>query len=142
MTSFSFRPLTKKGTEKFGALLAATDWSAIKKSNSSDSTLALTNLLDGYVQECFPLKTRRAAKNDVPWFNSKTRRLSAKKKRIYKKEGKSERYKAANKEYNAALKEAKGKFMDGIVEGCKKAKNSRGFFKTVKLFQTKEAPIP
>ena len=48
-TSFSFRPLTKKGTDKFKALLAATDWSTVKKNDSSNSAAALTNILDTYV---------------------------------------------------------------------------------------------
>ena len=97
-STFKFRPLTRKGTEKFKGLLLGTDWNTVKKGTSSESTVALTELLNGYICECFPEKTRKAKKNDAPWFNSKTRRAVNKKMRIYKREGKSENYKKASKE--------------------------------------------
>ena len=119
-----------------------TDWNQIKADTSSESAEALTTLLNKYIEDCFPIKTRKAKANDVPWFNSRTRRLSNKKMRIYKKEGKSERYKRASKEYEAALKEAKEVFMEGVLTKCKKARNTKGYYKTIKMFQTKEAPVP
>ena len=138
--TFSFRPLTKKGTEKFKNLLLESDWSTIKCSSSSESAVALTELLQTYINECFPLKTRKVKSTDVPWFNEKTRRCVAKKNRIYKKEGKSERYIQARKEADRALKESKKDFFDKVLEKCTKAKNTKGYYQAVKMLQTKEAP--
>ena len=118
---FTFRPLTKKGTEKFKSLLLSTDWNTVKKSNASTSTDAFTSLLDLYIEQCFPLKTRKASRGDVPWSNQKTRKLSNKKKKIYNQEGKSDRYKSANKEYEVALKSAKKAYLDDVIIKCKKS---------------------
>ena len=138
--SFTFRPLTRKGTEVFKTLLLSTDWSIIKKRTSSESALALTELLNTYLDECFPVQTRKVKSNDTPWFNQKTRRLANKKLRIYKLEGKSERYKEANKAYIAELKVAKKAYLDKVIDKCKKDRNTKSYYKTVKVFQTKEAP--
>ena len=51
------------------------------KSNSSESAVALTELLNDYMCRCFPERTRKAKKSDAPWFNSKTRAAVNKKMR-------------------------------------------------------------
>ena len=93
------------------------------------------------VEECFPVKTRRISKNDAPWFNNLTRRHVNKKMRIYKKEGKTERYRLASIKCQEVISEAKKVFVDNIIDKCKKAKNSRGYYKAVKMLNSKEAPI-
>ena len=141
-SSFTFRPLTATGTDKFKRALVATDWESIKRDTSSETVSAFTELLNAHIEECFPLKTRKVSSNDTPWYSSKARRLSYRKRRIYKKEGKSERYRSAKKEYDTELSTAKKKFMDKVIEDCKKKRNTRGYYKTVKKFQSKETPSP
>ena len=119
-----------------------TDWSVIQKESLSDSASALTDLLDKYVRESFPEKTRKIKSNDKPWFDANCRRKVAKKIRIYRKEGKSARYKEARKECILAIYEAKKKFVDGVILKCKKARNSKGYYKMVGQFKTKETPTP
>ena len=87
-------------------MLLSTNWEVIKKENSSSSALALTELLEGYVDLSFPLKKRTVKSTDVPWFTNYTKKCGQRKLRIYKKEGKSERYFAAKKVYEEALKNA------------------------------------
>ena len=140
-STFSFRPITARGTEKFKALLLGTDWSEVEKKTSSESALCLTELLDNYIEDCFPLKTRKISNNDAPWFNNTTRRLVKKKGQIYKKEGKSENYKRACRECNAAIADAKKIFIDNVIDKCKKARSSKGYYKAVRLLNSKEAPI-
>ena len=140
-TTFSFRPLTTRGTDEFKALLLQTDWAIIEKETSSESATSLTELLDKYVAKCFPLKTKRISSNDAPWFNSKTRRLVNRKMRIYKAEGKSAKYKQASKECQLAIKQAKKDFIDKVIEKCNIAKNSKGYYAAVKMLNSKEAPV-
>ena len=118
---FEFRPLTTEGVKRFGELLAKTDWDIIKRSDSSSSVEALNELLSKYEEECFPLKSRNIKDTDAPWFNNKNRRLCNRKKRIYKKEGKSERYVLAKAESDAAILESKKVFFNKILE--KNSKN-------------------
>ena len=138
--TFSFRPLSKRGTEEFRVLLLETDWECIKLNTSSESALALTDIPSGYIESCFPIQKRTVKSNDVPWFNSRTKKYVAKKNRIYKKEGKSARYRIAKKESDAALEESKKQFFDKVLEECTKAKNSKGYYQAVKMLSSKEAP--
>ena len=110
-STFSFRPLSKKGTDSFKEMLLGTDWNAIKLPTSSQSTVAYTAVVQSYIDACFPLKIRKTKSTDVPWFNERTRRSVAKKNRIYKKEGKSVRYVEAKKKSDDVLREEKNGFL-------------------------------
>ena len=123
------------------SLLVGTDWEIVRRPTPSESARSLTELLDSYIDRCFPLKSRKATSNDKPWFDSNSRRKVNKKLRIYKKEDKSEKYKRARKEADEVLEEAKKNFFDNVLERCKKAKNSKGYYQAAKMMQTKEAPI-
>ena len=111
------------------------------KSNSSESAVALTELLNDYMCRCFPERTRKAKKSDAPWFNSKTRAAVDKKMRIYKREGKSDNYKQASKDCEREIADAKKVFLDKVIEKCKAVKNTRGYYKYVKMLSSKESPV-
>ena len=76
ITEFKFRPITKKGSEKFGKELIKIDWACIQKETSSKSAEELNAILQRLVCECFPERTRRIKSTDAVWFTSKNRRLS------------------------------------------------------------------
>ena len=139
-TSFTFRPLTTRGAEEFGRLLLNTDWTIVEGDSSTMSAKLFTELLESYIVRCFPEKTRTTKNNNTPWFNNTTRRLSIKKKRIYKEEGKTDRYKRAKREYDVTLAEAKKCFIDNVIEKTKATRKSGAYYKMVKYFQTKDAP--
>ena len=92
---FTFRPITSEGVEKFKSRLLDVDWSTIERENASESALALNVVLQRLHQDCFPEKTKKIRSNDTPWCDDRVRRLSKKKARIYKNEGKSARYRLA-----------------------------------------------
>ena len=54
--------------------------------NANNAASALCDILDKYVAECFPEKSRNTKNTDAPWFNFKTKKLTAQKRRLYKKE--------------------------------------------------------
>ena len=139
---FQFRPITKKGMGMIEELLDGYDWNEIRYPDPSVSAAKLDLVLQGFVGQCFPLQERKTRSIGAPWFNSKTRREVEKKRRVYKREGKSERYHRARKECEAVCLEAKKNFWDGIVEKSKKMGNSRSWFQTVKMFKTKEFSQP
>ena len=126
---------------KFKSLLLQTDWAIIERDTASESAACLTTVLESYVEECFPLKTRKTNSNDAPWFNNNTKRHVNRKMAIYKREGKSERYKQASKECLSVINNAKKEFIDRVIEKCKKSRNSKGYYKAVKVLNSKEAPI-
>ena len=86
------QPITKKGRERFQRLLLDTDWETIRGNNCSESATKLAQLLDSYVEQCFPKKRKKARTGDMPWINNKAKKYVRRKRRVYKKEGRSELY--------------------------------------------------
>ena len=138
---FKFRPISKKGTEKFGEKLLLTDWSTIERASASESALALNDLLQQLVAECFPEKVKKINSNDAPWCDDKVRKLSRKKARVYRSEGKSERFKLIRKECDDAVTVARKNFLGKVLDKVKQTRNSAPFYRTVNIFKSKEAPI-
>ena len=139
-TSFSFRPLTTEGVTKFGLLLDEFDWNVIAKESSTLSAAAFDQVLTAFIAECFPLKHRKIRSNDAPWFDAESRRAVRRKKRIYKREGKSENYHRACKDCARVILAAKKKFWGNVLDKTARIGNSRPYYGAVKLFSTKHAP--
>ena len=113
---FNFRPITTKGVEKFEKLIVPFDWECIRMNNPSDSAAKLDDVLQSFIAQCFPEKTRKIRSNDAPWLDKKTKKLLDKKRRIYKKEGKSDNYFIICAECEVAVRRAKEVFIDKIIE--------------------------
>ena len=64
--TFSFRPITTEGVERFGRLIALYDWENFKQSSSSASATKLNEILQSFVLESFPMKTRTIRSTDAP----------------------------------------------------------------------------
>ena len=139
--TFSFRPITDKGIKVFEKLVISQDWSAIEKENATASADALNSLLRDFVEQSFPLRNRTIKSSDAPWVDRKVRRLSNRKRRIYRAEGKSRKYYDVSRECEAAIKDAKVLYLDKVEVKVQTAKNSKEFYIAVKLLNTKDAPV-
>ena len=113
--TFYFSPITTEGVEKFRSLIVPFDWLAIEKATSSESALELDNVLQYFVNECFPLKKRTVRNTDAPWMDKKTKRLLCRKRRIYKAEGKSQKYYQISAICEVAVAKAKEKFLNNVI---------------------------
>ena len=139
-TQFSFRPITTRGVEKFGTLLLDVNWDEVIKSDASESATNLNNILQEMVEQCFELKTRTIQSSDAPWMDRKSKKLLNRKRRIYKKEGKSQKYHDVSRLWEIAVAEAKSAFLQRVVDKTKAIKNTRCYYKAVNVLKTKEAP--
>ena len=74
--TFTFRPVTEEGKEKYGALLNGYDWNQIKRKCASDSADELDRVLQHFFNLSFPSKTRSFKSTDAPWFNADAKRAS------------------------------------------------------------------
>ena len=138
---FTIRPITKDGKEQFGKLMATFNWENVAKPTSSESALALNFVLCSFINKCFPVKQRKIKSNDAPWFDGACRRAVKRKKRIYRREGKSERYKEASRDCKVVILRAKKKFWGRVLDKTAKLGNSKYYYRSVKLFSTKENPV-
>lgn len=138
-TTFSFRPITSEGIDKFRSLIVPYDWSQINLETPTLSAAALQTVLQDFISKSFPCKTRTVRNTDAPWLSRRTKELINRKKRIFKSEGKTQKYFQANNVSTASVKKDKEKYLEKVIVTTKETNNSRSFYKAVKNLQTKEA---
>lgn len=132
--TFTFRPITSKGTANFQRMVATTDWTPMMLDCPSRSADSLNAILQGYVELCFPEKTRTIKSTDQPWFTQNLRQLSRKKKREYRKHRRSARWKHLSAAYERMKLEAKTAFFEKTKEKVAMSNNSRDYFRAIKGF--------
>ena len=77
------------------------------------------NTLIKILDELFPEKIRKIHSDDQPWITFKLKKLDRKRKRIYRKERRSENWKKLNKIFQKQMKSAKANFYQKTVEKLK-----------------------
>ena len=105
-----------EGIEKFRSLIVPFDWSTIERNNSTDSANELDRVLQQMFIDSFPEKSRTIRNTDAPWLDHKTKKLLCKKRRVYKKEGKSPNYYNIANICEVEVKKGKEKFLGKVIE--------------------------
>ena len=77
------------------------------------------NILIKVLDEIFPEKTRKISNDDQPWITHRLKVLDRKRKRIYRKERKSEKWIEINKLFKKEMKTAKSSFYKKTVADLK-----------------------
>ena len=86
---------------EFGKFMFSQNWDKVLEGNNINNiSQTFMNQVQGKVDTFFPLKNIRVPINQKPWFNHKVKELSQNKKKIFKKEGRSQKYKELVKQYN------------------------------------------
>lgn len=133
------RKFTTQASATFGRRLAAVDWNEVLPpglhpdelvEKFEEYTLAL-------VDELFPLRTSRRRSNDPPWITEGIRRLSKQKKRVYRREKKSNLWRTLDSRMSELIQEKKAAF----VEASMSAGSPRKFFTAVRSLST-HSPKP
>ena len=129
--TITFRPYTARGEEMFGRMLLGQDWSTIYSETCDEAALKLTTILDGFMNTCFPEKTRIIKSTNLPWYNDKLARLSRQKKREYRRKRRSKRWKELEDRYQEMLIGAQRNFFEKMKNKAKEAGNSAEYFRAV-----------
>ena len=126
------KPMPQSAIDAFGRWISTQSWDELGEQLSADQlTNKFTNILQGKIDEYFPLKQSKILINSKPWFTHKLRTLSKEKKMIFKKEGRSEKYKEICKEFANARKIAINKFLDKTIDTVTR-RNAPGLHRTLK----------
>ena len=123
----NFRPYTKRGEEIFGRKLLFTDWSSL--SDEEDPAHKLHLILDEYVNEAFPMKTRTVREQEYPWITREIARMSRRKKREYKRHRRSERWKQLHHNCEQLISTSREAFFQRVKTRMIETSNSREFFR-------------
>ena len=94
--------------------------------------MKLCHILDNYVQVCFPQKRHKIRPRDPPWINTDVRRKQRRKRRTYKKEGRSARYYSQRKEVDDLILRNKKQFVAKVKNKVKNGGDIAGYYHAVK----------
>ena len=124
----------------FNTLCINTQWEKIGTGNPIHTANAMHTLLERHVDMCFPLRAIVIKSTDKPWMNNFIRRAVRRRKKIFKKEYRSNRWRRHKKKIVRLIQERKTEYMDGIKQSVKEAGNTRAYHQAIKKLQTKDTP--
>ena len=117
------RPITETGIKKMKSFMIDQTWSEVYAVESAHQKAENFHLiLEKSLESCFPMKMRKFSNNDQPWMNCKLKDLDRKRRRVYRKERRSESWKSLNKEFKKQIKAAKANFYSETVKDLKMKK--------------------
>ena len=130
---------TDDAIDKFAAEMGAVDWNTVLPDDMHPDQMVETfNGITGQMSDrFFPKKLIRIRSNEAPWITEGVRRLSKAKKRVYKRDGKSDLWWRLDEEMSRKLEECKSAFVDKAKED---GPNSRKYYSVIKSLSCKEKP--
>ena len=135
------RKHTKEAVDKFGAELALADWDSILPPGLPVDDLVAR--FEGWTKQktdlLFPLKTVRIRSNEPEWITDGIRSLAKRKRRVYKREGKSQLWFDLQYRLDDRIASSRQTFISNVKKNPNPAK---AYYKAVKSFGAKKAPQP
>ena len=139
--SYVYRPFTSVGANRFVESLRNHDWAAVLEADTVDRKVAeMQSFLDSNLNAHFPLKRTTRRKSDPPWINHTLRKLWAKRRRVYDKEGRSRRWKALKKKSSELYRQRAENYMNTQRDLLTGPDASRNFFRNVRAYSSREKP--
>lgn len=133
------RKHTQQAVTEFGRRMDATDWDAILLADGDGNPDDMIKALEKHVQtatdELFPLQTVRKRSNEPEWVSNGIRRLSKQKKRVYKREGKSNLWFSLSDRIQTQLEANKERFVAKATEA-----GPRAFYNGIRKLAAKTQP--
>ena len=114
------RPIPESGILKMKKWFVDQSWKEVYRADSShDKAAIFQKLLLEALDEFFPEKVRKISNDDQPWISHRLKVLDRKRKRLYRKERRSEKWKTMDKFFKKEVKSEKAKFYQKTVEDLK-----------------------
>ena len=114
------RPFPQSGIVKLKDWIIDQTWEKVYNAQSAhDKAQIFQNILVDKLNKFFPEKTRKIASDDQPWLSFKLKQLDRKRKRIYRKERRSENWRKLDKTFKKEMKSAKADFYKKSVADLK-----------------------
>ena len=118
-----FRPIPQSGLDQFQTWLIGETWEDVYGAESAHQKAAIfQNKIVAKFDEIFPQKTRQISSDDAPWISHKIKVMLRKKKRIYRRQRKSEVWSNMNKLCKDQIKSAKASFYNEQIADLKTKK--------------------
>ena len=125
----SVRLRSERREEAFRQGLSQLDWSCLDHLTTDLAVAKFEDTMEQLTNDHFPLTTFRRRSNEKPWITNAMRRKSKRKKRLYRKRGRSARWRALSRELEEDIRSSKEEFVENIIaDGCE----GRQFYNAVR----------
>ena len=122
------RPFPESGLRKMKTWFMEKTWEEVYCLESAHEKAELfQNILLQKLEEIFPEKILKINSDDQPWISFKLKRLDRRRKRVFRKERKSEKWKKLDKLFKQEMKSEKENFYKQSVADLKLANPSKWF---------------
>ena len=126
------RQITQSGIEKMRSWMMDETWDQVYSSESShDKASVFQNMLLKKYDMFFPEKNRKINSDDAPWMTQKLKKMDRKRKRIYRKERRSEKWKMLDKNFKKEVKSSKEIFYKNMIADLRR-KNPSQWYSSLK----------
>lgn len=127
---------SEQACRTFGEKLTATDWQAcLGDENVNQMVENFQKYTCNLVDTLFPFKTFRSRSNEHPWITHGIRALSKRKKRVYKREGRSNFWWRLQERSDELIEQSGAKYVRRVKKG-----GARAYFSAIKELNCKEKP--
>ena len=137
---FQVRKTMKDSQEKFGRLVLATNWECVRKDSSSLSAQAFYDVIRAYYDHCYPMVTIKKRSTDLPWVNKKYKKLSRRKKRLFRRRGKCNAWRRVQQICAKELKNCQASYIDRVEKRVEETNNTKAFYEAIKLLGAHDPP--
>ena len=129
-----YRPITESGMKKLDQWFKNQSWEDVINENCVNmKALNLQNIVMKKVDEFLPLKQRKLANDDLPWYTDELKKLKRKKSREYKKHRKSDKYILLTKKYDEKVKMAQKRYKRAKIDDVLTSSNKQWYSKLKRL---------
>ena len=136
-----FRKGGKEAEGKFVEYINALSWDEVTKATGVEAkTACFQKEIDHAMDKFFPWQTLRKREGDLPWLDAVAKKKIARKKAIYRDEGKSERWLAACSNLEDYLEKRRQNFLSNQRNKLLSPQASKNFHKNVKNYKSADKP--
>ena len=122
------RPFPKSGIEKMKNWLVDRSWREIYQEKSAhEKAEKFHSILMNKLDEFFPTKMRKINSDDQPWISFKLKQIDRKRKRIFRKQRRSEKWKKLNQLFKQEMRAEKTKYYKNKVAELKASNPSQWY---------------
>ena len=126
------RPMPESGIKNMRSWLMDETWGKVFEAETAHQKASIfQEMLVKKFEEIFPEKTRKISSVDSPWMTQKLKKLDRRRKRIYRKQRRSEHWKCLDKHFKTQVKCAKESFYKEMIADLRQ-KNPSQWYSSLK----------
>ena len=141
LISYTYRSYTDSGADAFADSIRQQSWESVfSKTTASAKVETFQDIIERLMSNHFETKTTIRRETDPPWINDRVRKLWAKRRKVYDREGRSSAWKKLKKKSDKLVKKRAKNYFDKQRSALVAADASKSFHKHVKAYKSREKP--